>query len=430
MFIHFLAASCASVTKYAIIVDAGSSGTRFSFYQWESSQSFPAVSLMSGTDPLYTLGHILSHASSDASVIPSICDPLIKTATDKLAPSQYSSTYVLFYGTGGMRLLLQADQDRVMSDVFYYLRKNAPFIIRRENIRVIAGYEEGIFGWVSVTLLLGCLSSQSSDHPIFSEIGGASMQLAFEVGADSPPSDVHQVRIVDRTYNIFAHSYLGYGVDQAFQAVTDSLGNATAHPCLTRNFSYNASGRHYVGTGDSDKCLRLIEERLLNKSAFSDVAIPPMPHVYEFVGISVYAAVVADLGFPEHLTMEDFLNRSLAFADLSWDEANAKYPGVEWLNVSFFDLFYAYAVVVNGFQIEADIPCYFPGEINGTLVGYSLGAVVCKIWDVKIDDTGRISIWISVAVNAALIMLFIPVFVMYLRPRGKEKVPDGLLWVS
>jgi Golgi nucleoside diphosphatase len=424
MLIAFLAA-----TKRAIVVDAGSSGTRLSFYQWESSESFPAVSPMDGTDPLYTLGHVLSDAASDASVVRSICDSLIKTAADKLSPTQYSSTDILFYGTAGMRLPPQADQDRVVAAVFYCLRRNAPFIVRRENIRVIAGYEEGIFGWVSAALLLGSLPSASPSPIVFSEIGGASMQLAFEVDAASRASDVHRVRIIDRTYAIFAHSYLGYGIDQAFRAVTDSIGNATAHPCLTRGLSYNASGRQYVGAGDANECLRLIEDTLLNKSAFSGVAVPVMPFLPLFVGVSVYAAVVADLGFPERLTMDEFLNRSLAFADLSWDDANARYPGVEWLNVSFFDLFYAYAVVVNGFLIEPDIPCYFPSEINGTLVRYSLGAVACKIWDVSIDDKGSIPMWVSIVVDAALILLLIPVLVLYLRPRDRERVPDGLLWV-
>jgi apyrase len=304
-----------------------------------------------------------------------------------------------------------------MADVFCYLRKNAPFIVRRENVRVIAGYTEGIFGWVSVALLL------PPEHIVFSELGGALMQHAFAVDANSPQSEVYPIRIRSQTYDVFAHSFLGYGIDQAFDAVTRSIGNATAHPCLIRDLTYDADGCHYVGTGDYGEFQQLIQDVLLNGSDFTKVMIPLEN---EFVGVSVYAAVVADHGFPERLTMEEFLNRSIAVASLGGDQAT--HLRVDWGNVSFFGLFYVYEVVVHGFQLDPDTQCYFPRDINGTRVGYSIGALVCKIWDIQINDTGTISMWVSITVNA-LIVLFISILVLYPKPSEREQVPDGLLWV-
>jgi len=427
MLFELSAALGASRTKYAIVVDAGSSGTRFSIYQWESTDSAHAVAILPGSSASYPIP--LSSAVNNKSVVPAIFESLIKTSCGQLSSSDWSSTHLILFGTAGMRLLPESDQDRILSDVFYYLRENSPFRIKRDNIRVIPGSLEGVYGWISVNFLLGRFSN-SFAGPIFSEIGGASTQLAFEVTEDVCDSEVQSICVAGKRFRVWSHSWLGYGVDQGLLAITNNL-TGNYHPCMTKDYNYSSNGKTFVGTGDAAQCEALIQSVLFDDPSFEGTAIPSMDRLSNFVGVSVYQYGISGIGEPENISMDDLWNATLEFASLDWAEAQEKYNNSAHLDAFLMDLVYSHAMITRGFNLNDTWAYDFPAAINGTAVAYPLGGLISLVWDIQIQDEGKIPIKVTLIVNLVLLAVFVLLLALYKRTCGarrgaREIVPNAL----
>jgi Golgi nucleoside diphosphatase len=373
-----------SSQKYAVIVDAGSSATRYSIYWWNDNSSYPTVSTVPDTLWRYSIRIRLADAAANMSLIPVIFRQMVETSSLIIPPSAYDSTLILVYGTGGMRLLSPASQVTVMTAVIDYLSTNSPFNINTGDIRVIEGYEEGLFGWIAVNNLLSRFPGNFQTG--FTEMGGASLQLTFRLGEQGSASDkdLWNVKIGPETYRVFSTSYLGYGLDQALARITANLPDNN-HPCMTADYIYETGGKAYLGTGDWTQCLELIDSVLLKSPDFSDVVIPPRNYA-ELYGISIYGNVIQFLGLPPTVTLEQLWAASLEFLELNWSTASAKWPNDSYLNVIFMDCCYVYGILTQGFkQVDTGTTFTFPMDIEGVTIGYPLGAVLARIWDVTVD---------------------------------------------
>jgi Golgi nucleoside diphosphatase len=420
-----LCAACASSDlKYAVIVDAGSSGTRFSLYQWDASDATPNPIIVPGTPSRFTFSIPLAQAATNSSVIPDIFSQIITLSAPHLPTASYESTRVFVSATAGMRLLPLDSQKAIMSDVYYYLKENSPFHIRKQDIRVIAGYEEGIFGWVAVMHLLNLFPD--GQFPGFSEMGGASTQIAYlltDQGTASQP-DIYDVSVLSKTYRLFAHSYLGYGTDRASASITTACDDHQ-DPCMTAGYTFSYNNETYIGTGNVDKCLAAIDTVLLADPAFAQVNLAPFSFK-ELYGISAYATLVEFLELPENVTMDELWKASLDFMRLNWSEASALHPGNPYLSVYFFDCCYVYQLLTKGFKI-GDRNVTFPSKINGRSIDYTIGLIVASVWGIDIEEKGKLSLTVLIVVVVVLAVALVPLFVVYLRPRRDEDEKSYLI---
>jgi hypothetical protein len=55
------------------------------------------------------------------------------------------------------------------------------------------------------------------------DLGGASTQLAFQVGEELKGEDFLPVRLYGYDYNVYAHSYLCYGKNEAAKQILDRI---------------------------------------------------------------------------------------------------------------------------------------------------------------------------------------------------------------
>jgi Golgi nucleoside diphosphatase len=415
-----LASLVHSALKYGIFVDAGSSGTRFNLYPWEATSDFPRIVAVPGSSAIPTLATRLADASGNASVVPSIFSAMIDACSRVLPAPDLPSTRAFVYATAGMRLLPAADQERIMADVFYYLRKNSPFRVKRADVRVISGAEEGMFGWLSVNTLTGRFSAGPTT--LFSEIGGASMQIAYEA---SSSNNQYSVTVNHKPYSIFAYSYLGYGADQALANASAAV-EGTSHPCLSAGYSGKIAERDFNGTANWTECRALINTTLFRVPAFTGVSLPSMADFPDFYGISVYAYLLQDLNESnDTITLDRFENLSINFSRKSWAEINDT-SAQTWL----FQMAYVVTVLRDGFKLsDVNKQFHFPRKIGGMNVGYALGAVVAHIEDIVIEDQAKMAWSATAVVDAILFVLLIAVVVVYMRS-GTQDGPMGLLWVS
>ena len=224
LFVFLLVVTSAfSESSYIAIFDAGSSGTRLHFYVNDLDEGSGELAVseieIAGKSKVAPGISILSNNSV---AIANYLNPLLDSLHEVLSSNaiEPENVDVYFLATAGMRLISKKAQKSVYSAV------NSAMLAQHlnvKNIRTIAGWEEGFFGWLSINMISGNIQSRervvnSGIHTLgYLDMGGASTQIVFEVegsevGEES--ASVHSVEIGERNYNLYSKSYLGLGLDR------------------------------------------------------------------------------------------------------------------------------------------------------------------------------------------------------------------------
>jgi len=252
--------------KYAIIIDAGSSGTRIQIYSWIDTNflkekikntekneylkyitddGLPVIGQGSSSDNFDYQLKIEGGISSYENKVKDI-DEHIKYIMDYaesvIPKNKYEETEVYLFATAGMRLLSLEKQEEILNEIYGYMKDNYKFKIKDKetNIRVITGEEEGLFGWISTNYLEHGFSVDEETNERetynFVDMGGASTQIAFELdrkvkingqsvnaleNAKANKSDKNIIALnINNLYgdtlnfNIFVITFLQYGVNE------------------------------------------------------------------------------------------------------------------------------------------------------------------------------------------------------------------------
>ena len=309
-----------SSSPYAILCDAGSTGTRLYVYYKSGGASMLRGSASSvGDDNHDEKRQDDVHTQVGLKVKPGLSALAPSAVADYLLPSlleargmipseHHSTTPVYVYATAGMRLLPEKDQQDLYDALADGLEESiVPFRIDRENFRTIDGDDEGYFAALSVNYLSKRLGSDliirhpGTDGSIAMsllgalDLGGASAQIVFHASDDrrrlhktgvrgggvrnfSP----HQRRPVKRE-DFFSMSLLGYGADPIHEGLDSYITRKTEryllarrqlnsddggkgeeavavvqNPCYFRGYDARINNVTHVGTGDGEKCLECL----------------------------------------------------------------------------------------------------------------------------------------------------------------------------
>jgi golgi apyrase len=295
------------------------------------------------------------------------------------------STPIYVLATAGMRLLPDDQRIAVLRSTCSFIRSNYQFYLPdcAENVRVITGEEEGLFGWIAVNYLMDGFDAhehgtdQGSSTYGFLDMGGASTQIAFE------PNAVEQVRHADNLvevnlrllngrdvfHPVFVTTWLGFGTSKARDRYVDQevtryrrevetsnpVDGSSSHlgsenpvtliqdPCLPRHLNLAETrypGYALQGAGDFRACVERTLP-LLNKDAkcyddpclFDGVHVPPIDFsVNHFIGISDYWYSTQDVwrmgGIYDFV---EFEKKALEFCSRDWSDIARDYSeGTHW----------------------------------------------------------------------------------------------------
>lgn len=325
-----------SQLQYAVMIDAGSSGSRVHIYVWpphtgDTRQLLQIRMLHNqlGKDVFHHITPGLSSCASDPSSASKYIEPLLKFAANNIPKDKHKETPLFILATAGMRLLPVETQTAILDDLRTDIPKNYSFLFPSNHAEVITGKEEGIYSWIAVNYLMGRFDHSIETGPMTTiefndkrirraqsismlEMGGASVQIAFEV-----TSNGHLERLQSRhskqalnnvisefnlgcndhdtehNYRLYVTTYLGLGANVARSSYVNALISATIHsnidntslaskqvqiydPCLpldsseTINISRRTKNNNgsttfvYVlkGTGDFDGCHKKLSKML------------------------------------------------------------------------------------------------------------------------------------------------------------------------
>nr|UOP56919.1 putative ynd1-apyrase-like protein [Thecaphora frezii] len=333
--------------KFAILIDAGSSGSRMQVYSWrdpkldralkeskgQDVKTLPKVEKGtwegSGTDWTVKVEPGISSFGDHPQDLADYLRPLMEHAEKIVPRSAWSDTPIYIMATAGMRLLPDSQREAVLAETCRYVREYTSFSIDggcSSHISVISGEEEGLLGWIAINYLLDGFHIRGQQQLTygFLDMGGASTQIAFEPskaaleqeGQAAAQEELKPVvlRMLDGTevsHQVFVTTFLGFGTNQAREryikqlesgpaAAQDAISTRLTDPCLPKGLKLptirNERDVTLVGSGSFTQCLKATHP-LLDKEAacthppclFHGVHVPTIDFsVNHFIGVSEY----------------------------------------------------------------------------------------------------------------------------------------------
>lgn len=429
--------------SYITVVDAGSSGCRAHVYRYGKLGNLDG--------PLYILPQHkslkvkpgLSTFKDHPTDAGKSLQGLIDFMKDEVPESDWSSTPFFLKATAGLRMLEENEREAILTSIRTYMGDPmvSPFLFRDAWAKVIPGNEEGGFGWLAYNYLMklvGPHKKHTSEKPYaVIEMGGASAQVSqmattAEERAAISPHHLFEFEIDGEQYTLFTHSYLGYGAEQAREAlnhrVSESYKTASdgtgpvQDPCLNSGFKLDAGksdGDVYYGpkegatsgavgaSTDGAKCSTEVSAALFSQADSQDNAKcssgrPPFKCVqipdfvrnaenmmtfenffYTASGIGVATTTNPDgtgtkQEFPLQTTPQSFAKAAAQVCQVSWEGVETKYPvdgqdkdkNIKWC----FAASYMAEFLLQGMSLEPSKPITITKEVAGSEVEWALGA--------------------------------------------------------
>mmetsp|Transcript_7256 Transcript_7256/g.20453 ORF Transcript_7256/g.20453 Transcript_7256/m.20453 type:complete len:670 (+) Transcript_7256:350-2359(+) len=311
--------TAAKMATYVIVIDSGSTGTRVYVYKWEDRPgSTPRVTPL---EP--SMEEVMAHrkaagfnygaykrietepgldkAAGDAAAVRAALLPLLDWAKKTIPVPNHPSSPVFLFGTAGLRKLPDEQRASLLADVQHILDAS-PFRFEPDWVKVIAGSDEGIYGWVGLNFIHDLLRPpEALDHPIRQpptreaegadtvgslDLGGSSLEVTFVAENWPAKTDMVDTAVLGSQYSVYTHSYKGYGMNDAFdrgvtilleahlsgdsgKAAADSPGSqlppslsaqqpaeppVLPHPCLQNGYSrtYQRKDPHWRPRNDAE----------------------------------------------------------------------------------------------------------------------------------------------------------------------------------
>nr|XP_054292016.1 ectonucleoside triphosphate diphosphohydrolase 1 isoform X3 [Pongo pygmaeus]XP_054378657.1 ectonucleoside triphosphate diphosphohydrolase 1 isoform X4 [Pongo abelii] len=369
--------------KYGIVLDAGSSHTSLYIYKWPAEKEND-TGVVHQVEECRVKGPGISKYVQKVNEIGIYLTDCMERAREVIPRSQHQETPVYLGATAGMRLLRMESEelaDRVL-DVVERSLSNYPFDF--QGARIITGQEEGAYGWITINYLLGKFSQTIES-----------------------PDNALQFRLYGKDYNVYTHSFLCYGKDQALWqklakdiqvASNEILRDPCFHPGYkkvvnvsdlyktpcTKRFEMTLPFQQFEiqGIGNYQQCHQSILE-LFNTSycpysqcAFNGIFLPPPQG--DFGAFSAFYFVMKFLNLTsEKVSQEKVTEMMKKFCSQPWEEIKTSYAGVKekYLSEYCFSGTYILSLLLQGYHFTADSweHIHFIGKIQGSDAGWTLG---------------------------------------------------------
>ncbi|CAJ1329869.1 unnamed protein product [Effrenium voratum] len=252
--------------RFAVVVDAGSTGTRSHVYCFSSG-------LLRGQGPICS-GEVVRTTKpglgtcADRDCLSLLLTPLLDAAVQSVPARTRATIPLAIRATAGFRMLKQDMSDFLMEEIRAIARS---YGFQDAGVEVMSGDDEGSLQWVAVNSLIGAFREESPVAVL--DLGGASTQIAYAI-ADLEQFNSEQISLYSRTLmvpgdtrelQIFEHSFLGFGIVAARAKIMEEAELwqlFDKNPCIPLSAEVRVEHRERVyagrGSGDLELCVQLI----------------------------------------------------------------------------------------------------------------------------------------------------------------------------
>ncbi|KAJ8503484.1 hypothetical protein ONZ45_g10808 [Pleurotus djamor] len=211
----------AHLVQYALMIDAGSTGSRIHIYKFNNCG--PSAAFEYETFKMTQPG--LSAYSGEPEKAAASLDGLMDEAMRVVPEDLRRCTPVAVKATAGLRLLGVSESAAILDAVKARIHARYPFVLpEKDGVVVMDGKDEGVYAWITANYLLDTIrASTPADTPTYAvlDLGGASTQIVFEPKFSKPDSSLvegehkYDLTFGGKTHVLYQHSYLGYGLMRA-----------------------------------------------------------------------------------------------------------------------------------------------------------------------------------------------------------------------
>jgi len=347
--------------QYALMIDAGSTGSRIHVYRFNNCGATPELEReWFEMTAKKEGGSGLSSYKSDAEGAAKSLDPLLEVAMKNVPDKLKGCTPIAVKATAGLRKLGPELSNAILKAVRNRLETVYPFPVlsdERGGVEVMDGKDEGVYAWITTNYLLGKIGGpdKTPTAAVF-DLGGGSTQIVFEptfpLVKDGGMPEVlsegdhkYSLSFGGRDFTLYQHSYLGYGLMAArenlhkvvIQNMYDShpssrdwLEQPVLNPCIvpgmSRIIDVAMGSDHPLGasvtvnmtgptTGSAAQCRALAEKTLLKEKectiapcAFNGVHQPSLSKTFAREDIYLFSYFydrTAPLGMPESFQLSE-----------------------------------------------------------------------------------------------------------------------------
>jgi Golgi nucleoside diphosphatase len=440
-------ASTEQIHNYMAVIDAGSSGSRVHVYQYTYNNDqvigdghyaakvvTPDHATMKSKPGLSSFAYNPDQAGTSV-------EPLIAFAKDHIPANKVETTPILLKATAGMRLLQQDKPDEVdsiMESVKATLSQSG-FRFVPSDANIISGQEEGMLGWLALNYLhdthtqaqtqaqaqtsanlRGSASNSNSNRPIWSvlEMGGASVQFSVPLTtSDGIPNSYvlpYSSPSSGENGSIYTHSFLGFGVQSAKDAVEQALFDQEEegqvvdvlhHPCLPDGFTeqlppIDDHATTLAGTGDFGQCQEIIKKAVFAQQPdkvkeckssathcfWNGAASPTLNAEQQFWAIENFFYTMSGVGemtsdeSARKFRISDYERVAKEMCAKAWDDIEEEYPKdtqpKEYNKDWCFSALYAYSFLTLGLGLDAEQAVMVGNSVENVGIDWALGAVL------------------------------------------------------
>uniref|UniRef100_A0A3Q0T5G1 Ectonucleoside triphosphate diphosphohydrolase 3 n=1 Tax=Amphilophus citrinellus TaxID=61819 RepID=A0A3Q0T5G1_AMPCI len=390
--------------EYGIVIDSGSSRSNVYLYEWPGEKK-NETGIVTETLNCKVEGESLSH------IMKRVHPKCMDSVTRSIPPEKRSTTRLFLGATAGMRLLHEKNAQRandILGDLREYL-SSLPFMF--QNASIITGQEEGLYGWVTVNYLMGNLVEKNIWNAYVRpegattvgsmDLGGASTQIAFAVQDDLKGPDYMHVKLYGYPYNVYTHSFLCYGKNEAEKRVLDKVVQQSSNPqniinpcypegfnitlkassiydteCTKKPKNYNSSQEFTLfGVADSDSCGKVVKSIFDFKTcsssqcSFNGVEQPPVAG--DFMAYAGFFYTAKALLMNGTTDLDQFNASVRTFCHTKWTTVSFD----KYLRTFCYAAHYVFTLLADGYKFDRETwkSISFEKEVKKTSIGWSLG---------------------------------------------------------
>ncbi|XP_041972294.1 ectonucleoside triphosphate diphosphohydrolase 5 isoform X2 [Aricia agestis] len=377
-----------SVYHYAVIIDAGSSGSRVLAYKFRVPFTvFGQANLDLEEEYFEESKPGLSSYVDDPEKGADTIVQLIKKAEFLIPREKRRATPLVVRATAGLRLLPPAKAQELIDQVSLAISKLG-YDVGTNGVEIMEGSDEGIFIWYTVNLLHNLLAGETMAAL---DLGGGSTQITYRVPDDDdsyPPADRFVVP-AGNNITLYTHSYLRLGLLAARHGVLKleagggdgtTLRSVCVDPIVKdekwtyANTVYSISGAERAAGAKREavysRCAALVKRYVLATLDWE----PQQPPRGAVAAMSYFYDVAADAGIIDVMRGGSATPGQFRAAALrACSAANVEQP---W---ACLDLTYITALLVDAYKLrERDNISLFK-KVNGHEVSWALGLAYTTI---------------------------------------------------
>ncbi|KAJ0941130.1 putative apyrase [Helianthus annuus] len=375
--------SSSSSDKYAVIFDAGSSGSRVHVFCFD--QNLELVHIGNELELFEQLKPGLSAYAANPKEAANSLLPLLEKAEKVVPQDTRKNTPVKVGATAGLRQLGGDTSERILQAVKDLLKAKSSLKTNDDWVTVLDGTQEGAYQWVTINYLLKNLGKNYSSTVGVVDLGGGSVQMAYAISetdaAKAPKTTkgedlyVKEMFLKGTKYYLYVHSYLNYGL---LAARAEILGVAKdAHnPCILAGYNgvYTYGGIDYkVSAPSSGSSMNKCRKEVLKALKVNDTTCTHSKCTFGGVWnggggdgqkrlyvASFFFDRAAEVGFINgskpvaKARPQDFQVAAQRACRTTLEDAKSKYPDVDPANLPYLcmDLVYQYTLLVDGFDLK------------------------------------------------------------------------------